>query len=345
MRHALWKASLLALVPLLPSAALAQGDANRAAAVALYDDAEKLMAAGNYAAACPKYAESNRLDPQLGALVHLADCYEKNGQTASAWARWRDAVDIAARTNDPRGDVARKRAAALQPKLSKLVIQVPPASDVTGLEVRRDGAQVSRSLWGSSVPVDAGKHVVEASAPGKKKLVAEVVVGANAASVEFSLPLLEDDATGSEAAAASAAVSEAPTGPAGQRDTITAAADPGATQRTLGWIAGGVGVVGIGAGVFFELQRSSKVKDRDDICPSGKNCTPEEATKINGLNDDVDSAASLETVSFVAGGILLAGGVVLLLTAPSSTPATTTSVNVTPVIGHGTYGLGAIGRF
>ncbi|HMR05739.1 MAG TPA: hypothetical protein PKA88_08170, partial [Polyangiaceae bacterium] len=205
MRHVLWKASLLALVPLLPSAALAQGDANRAAAVALYDDAEKLMAAGNYAAACPKYAESNRLDPQLGALVHLADCYEKNGQTASAWARWRDAIDIAGRTNDPRGDVARKRAAALQPKLSKLVIQVPPASDVTGLEVRRDGAQVSRSLWGSSVPVDAGKHVVEASAPGKKKLVAEVVVGANAASVEFNLPALEDDATGTEPAATSGA--------------------------------------------------------------------------------------------------------------------------------------------
>ncbi|HMR04808.1 MAG TPA: hypothetical protein PKA88_03510, partial [Polyangiaceae bacterium] len=154
-----------------------------------------------------------------------------------------------------------------------------------------------------------------------------------------------DDAPGTEPAGTSGAAGQAPTVSAGPGDTMTAAADPGATQRTLGWIAGGIGVVGIGAGVFFELQRSSKVKDRDDICPSGKNCTPEEATKINGLNDDVDSAAGLETVSFVAGGILLAGGVVLLLTAPSSTPATTVGVNVTPVIGHGTYGLGAIGRF
>ena len=39
-----------------------------------YDDAEKLMAAHDYAAACPKYAESQQRDPQLGTLLHLADC-------------------------------------------------------------------------------------------------------------------------------------------------------------------------------------------------------------------------------------------------------------------------------
>ena len=58
--------------------------ADKATATQLLDDAEKLKASGNLAAACPKYDESHRRSPDLDTLLKLADCYEKLGKTASA---------------------------------------------------------------------------------------------------------------------------------------------------------------------------------------------------------------------------------------------------------------------
>src|SRR5262249_19600950 len=96
---------------LSPTLAFAQGAGDKAAAVALFDEAEKLMAQSQFAAACPKYAESYRLEPAIGALVHLADCQEKAGQLATAWASWRDAAELADTRKDSRGDYARQRIA------------------------------------------------------------------------------------------------------------------------------------------------------------------------------------------------------------------------------------------
>ena len=47
---------------------VAQSAADKSGAVALYDEAENLEAAGNFLAACPKYAESNRLDSSMFRL-------------------------------------------------------------------------------------------------------------------------------------------------------------------------------------------------------------------------------------------------------------------------------------
>src|SRR5690242_499417 len=71
--------------------------ADKALATRLYDEAEKLMVSRSYAAACPKYAESQQRDPQLGTLLHLADCYEKSGKFTSAWVTFNEAADMAGR--------------------------------------------------------------------------------------------------------------------------------------------------------------------------------------------------------------------------------------------------------
>src|SRR3954468_23197031 len=108
MKRSFW---LSAVVTLACGARLAHADAGGSdptAAIQLYDAAIKLTKTGDYAGACPKFAESERLDPQLGTLLHLADCFEKVGKTASAWARWKDAIDVATKTSDARQNIARQ---------------------------------------------------------------------------------------------------------------------------------------------------------------------------------------------------------------------------------------------
>ena len=150
------------LVLLAPSAAWA---GNEAAAEALFVEAQKLVKEKKYAEACPKFAESNRLDRGAGTLIHLADCYEKNKQTASAWATYKEAASAAQALG--RADwqkLATQRSNALEPKLAKLTIKV--SDPVDKLEVTKDGAPYAQASWGVALPVDVGSHTVEASAPG-----------------------------------------------------------------------------------------------------------------------------------------------------------------------------------
>jgi hypothetical protein len=91
---------------------------------------------------------------------------------------------------------------------------------------------------------------------------------------------------------------------------------PGKVQRTFGWIAVGAVAVGVAVGTVFVLQRGSKLSDRDDICPSGVNCAPGSQDKIDSLTDDARSAQTIGTIGFVAGGVLAATGIALVLTAP-----------------------------
>src|SRR4051812_10257047 len=67
----------------------------RSASVALFDEARRLMADGKFAEACPKLEESQRMDPGIGILFNLGDCYEHLGRTASAWISFRDVASIA----------------------------------------------------------------------------------------------------------------------------------------------------------------------------------------------------------------------------------------------------------
>src|SRR3954468_2190760 len=91
-RAALFAASLSMLAP---SSALAQDASSQAAAQALFEQARKLMADGKFPEACPKLAESQRLDPGAGTLLNLGHCYEKSGRTASAWVTFKDAAAAA----------------------------------------------------------------------------------------------------------------------------------------------------------------------------------------------------------------------------------------------------------
>ena len=148
----------------LPSRALAQAE-DQAGARALFTDGKRLMKAGKYAEACPKLEAAQKLYSSAGILLNLGDCYEKIGRTASAWTRFGEAASVAARSNRPDdADEARRRQEALEPALVRLTIRV--SSPVPGLVVSRDGVTLDEAIWGTTLPVDPGDHLVRAEAPG-----------------------------------------------------------------------------------------------------------------------------------------------------------------------------------
>jgi serine/threonine-protein kinase len=325
----------------------APSSTDKAMATQLYDDAETLMQSKDFAGACPKYAESQRLDPQLGVLLHLADCYEKAGKTASAWASFKDAIEVAARrnasgVNEPRERIARDRAEALAAKLSRITIKVTKP-DLVGLEVTQDGQVVGRAIWGSAAPVDPGVHTVTAKAPGNKTWTKEIKLGPDGAKETVVVPSLEI-----EAATPAPVVAPAPETLPVQGAVSTAGFEtaPGASsQRTIAYVVGGVGVVGLVAGTVFGLTRSSAVSERDGICPSNR-CTRDESNRIDDLTSKAKSDAMLSNIAFGIGGAALVGGVVLFLTARPSQPAKAAAVTrIHPWGGAGSAGLAVGGEW
>src|SRR3954451_18080512 len=150
-----------------PRAAHAQDSA--AVAEVLFNDARALADKGDFAAACPKFEESQRVDPGMGTLYRLGDCYEHIGRTASAWAAFRDVASQAQTTGQTAREAdARQRAALMEKVLSRMTIEVPSAPP--GVVVERDGVRVGDAQWGLAMPVDPGPHTIIVRAPGKKEL-------------------------------------------------------------------------------------------------------------------------------------------------------------------------------
>jgi serine/threonine-protein kinase len=141
------------------------GALDRLSSEALFDDGLKLMQTRDFVAACPKLEASYRLDPGIGTLLYLADCYAATGRTASAWIGFREAAFAARKAGEPeREQAALQRAEALKPKLTNLLMLTQNAQ--ADLELRLDGHRLVPVMFGVRIPVDPGPHVIEASASG-----------------------------------------------------------------------------------------------------------------------------------------------------------------------------------
>jgi serine/threonine-protein kinase len=296
--------------------ARSQVAASSAAAQALFDDARALMVKGNYAEACVKLEESQRLDPGSGTLLNLGDCYERVGRLASAWAMFLEAATAAqAVSKSDRVHIARERAAALEKRISRLTIRVS-TDKIAGLEVRRDGSPLRPGLWGSAIPMDAGAHTVSATAPGRAAWQTTVTLrdGVSETVVIPDLPA---------AISTAARLGE----PAKRNDIAPLAGEPvqaegGAhgmgTQRVVALTTGGLGAAGVVVGTVFGLRSMSKRAESDKTC-NGDSCADERGVNFQ---DEAIVAGNVSTVAFVVGAAGLATCAVLwFTTSPRATSA------------------------
>jgi serine/threonine-protein kinase len=295
---------------LIANQSLAQvSAADKAAAESLFLQGLDAMKAGRLTEGCAKLEQSQTIEHAIGTSLYLAECYEKQGRTASAWGLFRDAASEAqARGEGGRAEQGRTRAARLEPRLSRLTITV--AERPAGLQVFRGANPVSEALWNVAVPVDPGEHRVTARAPGYVESSQIVLVQGDAANATVVIPTLARDTSAPVEAAGAAAVGQAP-GATPASDAGTSGV--GDTHRTVGLIVGGAGVVAIGIGAIFGFKAMSKNSDAKDICPNNQ-CTTEEGVR---LTEEAKDAAVVANVLVIGGAAVAATGLVLYLTAPS----------------------------
>ncbi len=332
---------LAALVYAGPALAQQPAASDRTLAESLFRQARALIKEGKAREACPKFEESQRLDPGGGTLLNLADCHERIGRTATAWAEFSEALALARR--DGRRDriaLAEKQIAKLEPLLPKLLVNVSPDAGVDGFEVRLDADTIPRAAWSTPMPIDPGPRVIRASAPGYETFVRRVEAKPGA-TVEVQIGPLEPSAEAPVAerpseSRAGPAVSTAP------RDTgrDRAAPEQNRGARTAGWVMLGAGVVSSGVGAAFGVRAFSKRSASDDECPAGE-CT----TRGVALNEDAKDAALVSNITFGIGVPAVGVGLYLLLTSRPEKPKSAKAVSIAPVGSRSGGGLLMTGRF
>lgn len=299
-----------------PDAAAQTTPANQARAEALFEDGKTLLAAGKLEEACARLAGSQAIAPAPGTLRFLAECYEKAGKSASAWATYQEAERAyRAASKTERIEEMRVSADRVKATISNLVITVPPDAASEGFEVRIDGQLLPRGAWGLPSPIDPGKHRVDATAPGKRAWSTEATVTGPRGVVTVSIVPLTPDAPGpavGPAAAAAATPLKAPepvASPAPAPSEEPRAADVGIRKGV------GIGLAGLGValgtvGVILAVGQANEMGELVNAKPFDR-----------GAYDDANTKRKIG-FGMLGGGIVLAGaGVAVALSKPSGLPS------------------------
>jgi hypothetical protein len=215
---------------------------------------------------------------------------------------------------------------------------VPPEARVSGLQVRRDGVEVGAAVWGTPIPIDPGDHTIDAAAPAKKTWSTTAKVGAAAEQAHVVIPSLQDEPGPSGASAqvtpAPVATTPAPTAVVSTPSAATPPAESdGSTQRKIGIVVGGLGLVGIAVGGVFGGIAMGNESNSKTLCPTTV------CSNVAAVQDDSNATnqALVSTVAMIAGGAVLVTGVVVYLTAPKKKAVT--GLRVIPAFGAGEVGL------
>jgi hypothetical protein len=316
---------------LVAGSVAAQDEAARAES--LFRDGKRLLVEKRYDEACPRFAESARLDPSSGVELALGFCYESEGKLASAWGAYAHAATLAHR--DARADreaAATQKVALLETQVARVTFVVPAGvAALPGLQLRQDGVELARVSWTKS-PIDPGTHKVEVTATGYQPFTSTFTVAANGARMEVPVPALRP-----------VVAVVAPPAAAGPVAAPAAVAASGTSGRTVAGLAiAGVGVAGVVVGGVFGAMTLSKASSQKSDCASPTSCTSYAQAAAAHSSGTTDGAIS--TAGFIAGGALLAGGVVLLLTG-RSTEARPSAMVVSPSVGPGMEGVLWSGTF
>jgi hypothetical protein len=298
---------LLGIILTCPQLAQAESTAeDRAMAEVLFRDGKALMNAGNPSAACPKLAESQRLDPGGGTQLLLGLCLEAEGQLASAWVELNEALSMAQRDgNQVREGLARDHIDALLPRLIRIEFVFAAADSLKGLVIMHDGREIPEAAWSTELPLDPGIHRFVFEALGHKSVELEVEVAGEGKVIPVVVPQLERVAEDMK----SIPVREVSPDKAAERLPQKLNEEPQvesmrslgmSTQRVVGYSLGGVGLAALAAGSILGVRAISLNNRVENACP-------EPSCDQLDLEDDHSASRTSAAWSTVLFGVGLAG--------------------------------------
>jgi hypothetical protein len=215
-----------------------------------------------------------------------------------------------------------RRVADVNVALPSIVFEVKDASgnDVADVNVKMDGAPVEHPS--SAVVLDPGEHAFRFEAPRHRPLEKTFII---VEGVKERRERIELGATAETAAKPVVATA-----------TTTSS---GGGLRTVGWSVAVVGVAGIIVGSIFGIDSFATWGAAHNDCLSSTSCSSYTLALAN--KSDANTAATISDVGFIAGGVLAAVGITLVLIAPKSHAV----VGLSPTVLPGGTGLSFGGSF
>jgi hypothetical protein len=186
-------------------------------------------------------------------------------------------------------------------------------ADLVDVKVSVDGQPLVAKLDGQAVPMNPGSHTFHFEGVGGTSQDRQVVVREG----DKNQPVAAVLGAASSAPPASPLAPPVAGGGAGETP------ESSSSLKTVGWVLGGVGVAGLAAGTVFGIVAMSSKSGAH--CDANNVCDP-------GTTSGIKTTALLSDIGWVAGGVLTAGGLALVLLAPSPHHEGAATVRIAPVV-------------
>jgi hypothetical protein len=294
----------------------------------LFEEGRTLAKANKWVDACDRFAKSLELVRTSGTEINLADCQEHLGHLREAWGMYVAAAsDSESEGNKARTQLARDRAAALEPKMTAITVKIAQP-DLPGLAI---------TIAGRATPPAAEIH--EHTDPGPIDVIATAT----------NLPHFKKTETG--VAGATVVVEIPPLDPSRihverphpipEKETVIEGAGERDSGRVhLAYGLGAAAIVGAGTAIALTLvgrNHYNQTADGPDCnrVPGGITCDTIGTSKIH----DAQRLANYGTISAIAGAALGGAALVLYITAPRG------PLRVTPTATATAAGISISGTF
>ncbi|HEY5955249.1 MAG TPA: hypothetical protein VIV60_01800 [Polyangiaceae bacterium] len=230
----------------------------------------------------------------------------KMGKFVAASERLREALNMNVSGGDREAQAAAQATAAreldaLQVKIGSLQVEVPGEIDPASHLVI-DDTEVPLAVIGTPMPMDPGEHMIMLDT-GKTTHRQRVQVTEGATQSVVLSANSEKPAHHSEALGAAAALGSSRSDPTSSSESNW--------QNRVGWVALGIGTLGIGTWAVTGAIALNRDKDLGEQCPEDK-CPLDYRSKLDGFRE----LRMISSISFVTGLVGLGAGGALLLTAP-----------------------------